>query len=232
LPPPASPAPGALSTRLRPPCGGFQQVNARACLTQDAAPPGFHTLVTPSVSRLLPALFGQERSWGFALRSLPLPRSRDPSRGPLPSCRWIAPRVTPRSHPGSRALLLPGIRCLTAGCYPHRRARCSPGLPLPSKAFSYDAMERPSASLLPCGYPPRGRTRSGVSLNAVSHISVAREQRRVPFRGSCTSFSSTPLRIASARAWLPRCGPTEVGLRRVASASGPGGIAAPWSPSG
>jgi hypothetical protein len=135
-------------------------------------------------------------------------------------------------HIGSRALLLPGIRCLTAGCYPHRRARCSPGLPLPSKAFSYDAMERPSASLLPCGYPPRGRTRSGVSLNAVSHISVAREQRRVPFRGSCTSFSSTPLRIASARAWLPRCGPTEVGLRRVASASGPGGIAAPWSPSG
>jgi hypothetical protein len=119
--------------------------------------------VTLSFSRLSSPLSGQERSWGFALRSFPLPRSRAPSQGPLPSCRQLLPprptQVTPhrsrdRPHPGSRAFFLPKVRCHTMRCYPHRTARCSPGLPLPSKASSHDAIRRPSAPLLPCGYPP------------------------------------------------------------------------------
>jgi hypothetical protein len=132
--------------------------------------------------------------------AFPSRKAVPPLRSTLPSCRRLRRLTAPQ--PGSRALLLSRVRCTTAGSYTYCHARCSPGLPSPLRpppTTRWIALQRPSSPVVRLPY---GNPHSGVSLNAVSHFSAVRKQRRVPFWGPCTSFLTTPPQTTSARAYV------------------------------
>jgi len=98
------------------------------CGYRVSRPPAAFLLPRPS-DRLGPVTL-----MGFPLRSFPLPRSRDASRRPLPSCRWPSrraawhqvPHPSP-DRPDFRALLPAEVRGEKAGVS-RPFARCSPGV--------------------------------------------------------------------------------------------------------